>query len=161
MKCLRLIGMSARRAIHPARRADAWYCAFVKPPGPYVKPSCSIPTDCVFTFQLPACQATSERWTSWTILPRRPTTKWEDACARALRSQRTEPQKVPSVTWTTTLSSDSTPRCDLVKLPSPFSQTTGGRAATVASAVGTATHETAIAAATTCTLRRPIEPVAA
>ena len=74
MKWRRSIGSSERRAIQPARRAEAWYCAFVKPPGPYVKPSCSIPTDCVLTFQLPACQAMSDRWTSCTILPRRETT---------------------------------------------------------------------------------------
>ena len=99
--CLRSIGISERRAIHAARRADAWYCASVNPSDPYVKPSCSIPTDCSFVFQWPACQAMSERWTSWMILPLRETTKWEDACARGFRSQRTDPQKLPSVTWTT------------------------------------------------------------
>ena len=74
MMCLRSIGSSELRAIHPASRADAWYWAFVKPPDPYVKPSCSIPTECEFTFQLPACHAMSERWTIWTIFPLRPTT---------------------------------------------------------------------------------------
>ena len=46
---LRSIGSSERRAIQAASRAEARYCASVNPSGPYVKPSCSIPTDCVFT----------------------------------------------------------------------------------------------------------------
>ena len=73
MMCFRSIGISERRAIQAASRAEAWYCASVKPPGPYVKPSCSIPTEWEFTFQLPACQAMSERWTSCTIRPLRAT----------------------------------------------------------------------------------------
>ena len=91
------------------------------------------------------------------ILPLRETTKWEDACARGFRSQRTEPQKLPSVTWTTVRSIDCTDRCAGVKLPSPRSQTTGGRAPTAASATGTTSEEAATAAARTTTLRRPIE----
>ena len=79
-----------------------------EPGGPYVKPSCSIPTDCSFVLQWPACQAMSERWTSWMILPFRETTKCEDACARGFRSQRTDPQKLPSVTCTTIRSIDCT-----------------------------------------------------
>ena len=74
MTCLRLIGISDRRAIQAVSRADAWYCAFVNPRRPYVKPSCSTPTDCSFVPQLPACHAMSERWTSCTILPFRETT---------------------------------------------------------------------------------------
>ena len=91
------------------------------------------------------------------ILPFRATTKCEDACARGFRSQRTDPQKLPSVTWTTIRSIDCTERCAGVKLPSPFSQTTGGRAPTAASATGTTRQETATAAARTTTLRRPID----
>ena len=60
------------------------------------------------------------------------------------------------MTWTTILSSDATGRCDLVKLPSPFSQTTGGRAPGAASAAGTRKDEAAIAAARSIALRRPI-----
>jgi hypothetical protein len=42
-------------------------------------------------------------------------------------SHFTEPQKAPSVTWTTMQSIDVGDRCAFVKFPSPFSQTTGGR----------------------------------
>src|SRR4051812_35911141 len=147
--CARSIGSSERDAIHATSRAEARYCAGVNPPEPYVNPSCSIPTDSELTCQLPACQAMSERWTSWMILPLRATTKCEEACARGFFSQLTEPQKLPSVTWITILRIAWGRRCDFVKFPSPLSQTSGGRGGALVPAAGTTAQAAAIAAATT------------
>src|SRR5688500_130294 len=114
MMCLRSMGMSDRRASQPVSRAELRYCAAVKPCGPYVKPSCSIPTDSTLVRQFPACQAISERCTSCTILPLREMTKWDDAWARGLLSHCTEPQKLPSVTCTTMLLTECGARCAFV-----------------------------------------------
>jgi hypothetical protein len=86
----------------------------VKPPR-LVQPSCSIPIERRFVHGLPACQATSLRSTIWTIRPSRETTKWEEPPERRLRSQRTEPQKLPSVTCTTTWSIERAERQAFVR----------------------------------------------
>src|SRR3954471_14810450 len=82
MMCCRSIGISARRATTAARRAVARYSDAVKPDGSSVKPTFSIPTDCVFTAQLPECQAMSCSGTSSCTSPLRETTKLADAGAR-------------------------------------------------------------------------------
>ena len=106
MMCSRSIGISARRASQAVSFAELRYCVVVNPSGPYVKPSCSIPTDWTFVRQLPACQAMSDTCTSCTIFPPRETMKCDDAWARGFFSQLTEPQKAPSVTCTTIRSRD-------------------------------------------------------
>jgi hypothetical protein len=68
--CRRSRGTFARAASHATSRAEASYWALVKPPR-RVKPSCSIPIECRFTQRLPACHATSDVLTSWTMSPPR------------------------------------------------------------------------------------------
>lgn len=59
--------------MYAARRAAERYWASVKPRGSSTKPAISTPTDSLLTRQLPACQAMSDWWTSWTIRPLRDT----------------------------------------------------------------------------------------
>jgi hypothetical protein len=53
----------------PTRRADSSYCSSVTVPSSYAHASCSIPIERRFVRRSPACQATSDVLTSWTIRP--------------------------------------------------------------------------------------------
>ena len=66
-----------------------------------------------------------------------------------MRSQLTEPQNRPSVTWTTISSIARGPRWDFVKLPSPLSQETFGRRSSAADEAGARIRVAATAAVAT------------